>query len=342
MTRAPTRSRHASPLAARAAWLVPVLLALLGAAAVLALGFGAVRTPPLDVLHALLGSGDELTQRILVELRLPRVLLAALTGAMFAASGVMLQGVVRNPLASPDLVGVGAGAGLAMTLLLLAFPGAPAWALPWGAFLGAWGGFALVVLLARHAGNLSPVRLALVGVAVGAALGAAQQLVIVRAPDGVGAALAFLTGTIYGADWERLWRVLPWGAALLPIALLLARRLDVLAFGEAVASSLGTRVELARGAALSVAVGLAAAAVTGSGVLGFVGLLAPHVARLLVGGLHARLLLVAMPLGALLVVLADTIGRSVLPPVEIPAGIITTLLGAPYFLWLLRRGARTT
>ncbi len=114
-------------------------------------------------------------------------------------------------------------------------PGAPAWALPWGAFAGAWAGFALVVLLARTGGRLSPVRLALIGVAVGAALGAAQQLVIVRAPDGVAGALAFLTGTIYGADWERLWRVLPWAAVLLPAAFALTRRLDVLSFGEGVA-----------------------------------------------------------------------------------------------------------
>lgn len=321
----------------RALALAPALLAALLLLAVLALGLGAVRTPPGEVLRALFGAGDELTTRILFELRLPRVLVAALTGAMFAASGAVMQGVVRNPLASPDLVGVGAGAGLAATVMLLALPAAPAWALPVGAFAGAWLGFALVYLLSRTANGVSPVRLALVGIAVGAALGAAQQLVIVRAPDGVASALAFLVGTVYGADWPRLARVLPWAVVLLPAALVLARRLDVLSFGEKVATSLGTRVDLARGVALSVAVGLAAAAVTGSGILGFVGLVAPHLARLLVGGLHGRLLPVSMLLGALLALGADTIGRSALPPLEIPAGIITTLVGAPYFLWLLRR-----
>ncbi|WP_043816964.1 FecCD family ABC transporter permease [Deinococcus maricopensis] len=320
----------------RVAVLLPLLLAALLLLAVVALGLGAVRTPPADVLRALTGAGDELTSRILLELRLPRVLVAALTGAMFAASGVILQGVVRNPLASPDLVGVGAGAGLAATVLLLAAPAAPAWALPVGAFVGAWLGFAAVYLLSRGPGGLSPARLALIGIAVGSALGAMQQLVIVRAPDGVASALAFLVGTVYGADWPRVTRVLPW-AALLPASMLLARRLDVLSFGEDIATALGTRVNVARGVALSVAVGLAAAAVTGSGILGFVGLIAPHLARLLVGGLHARLLPLAMLLGALLALGADTVGRALLPPLEIPAGIVTTLIGAPYFLWLLRR-----
>nr|WP_051935608.1 iron ABC transporter permease [Deinococcus sp. YIM 77859] len=326
--------------ARRTRLLLPALAALLLLVGTVALGVGAVRTPPLEVLRVLAGGGDELARRILIELRLPRVGVAALSGAMFAASGAVMQGVVRNPLASPDLIGVGAGAGLAATVLLLLAPASPPWALPWGAFAGAWAGFALVVGLARTGGGLSPVRLALIGVAVGAALNAAQQLVIVRAPDGVASALAFLAGTIYGADAARFARLLPWAAVLLPASLLLTRRLDVLAFGESVAASLGTRVDLARGVALTVAVGLAAAAVTGSGILGFVGLLAPHLARLLVGGLHGRLLPVAMLLGALLVLLADTLGRTLLPPLEVPAGILTTLVGAPYFLWLLRQQRR--
>ncbi|AFZ69270.1 FecCD family ABC transporter permease [Deinococcus peraridilitoris] len=322
--------------------LLPLLSVLLLSVSVLALGLGAVRTPPTEVLRVLTGGGDELTTRILLELRLPRILVGALTGAMFAASGTVMQGVIRNPLASPDLVGVSAGAGLAATILLLLVPSAPTWALPWGAFLGAWLGFAAVYLLARKGGRVAPVRLALIGVAVAAALGATQNLILIRAPDGIGGALAFLTGTIYGADWERLTRVLPWALILLPLSLLITRRLDVLAFGEQVATSLGIRVELARGLALTIAVGLAGAAVTGSGILGFVGLLAPHLARLLVGGLHARLLPVALLLGAILVIGADTLGRALLPPIEIPAGILTTLIGAPYFLWLLRRSARTS
>nr|WP_221276941.1 iron ABC transporter permease [Deinobacterium chartae] len=321
--------------------LLPLLLAALLLVSVISLGIGAVQTPPLEVLRALTGSGEELSRRILLEFRLPRLLVAALCGAMFAASGAILQGVVRNPLAAPDIIGVNAGAALAAVLVMLAIPSAPTWALPWGAFLGAWLGFALVYLLARKDGSVAPVRLALVGVAVGAALGGAQQLILVRAPDGVGQALTFLTGTVYGSDYERVLRVLPWAAALLPLAVLLARRLDLLSLGDAVATGLGVRVELSRAVLLSVAVGLAAAAVTGSGLLGFVGLIAPHVARLLTGARHLLLLPVAMLMGALLVVVADALGRGLLPPVEVPAGIFTTLVGAPYFLWLMRRQSRS-
>lgn len=330
------------------AWLIG--LGLLGVTAllgVLALGLGAVATPAGDVLAALLGGGDSLTRQLVLELRAPRIGVALLCGAMFAASGAMMQGVIRNPLASPDLIGVGAGAGLAATLFLLAWPGAPPGGLPWAALAGAWVGFGLVLLLAREwrglksgrGDSLHPVRLALVGVAVAAALGAAQQLVLVRAPDGLGAALTFLTGTVYGADSLRLTRVLPWALVLLPAGLLLARTLDVLNLGEDLAVSLGTRVNAMRLLCLAVAVALAGAAVTGAGILGFVGLLAPHLARLLVGGRHGRLLPVSVLLGALLVLAADTLGRALLPPLEVPAGIFTTLVGAPYFLYLLRRTA---
>ena len=319
-----------------------LLFALTAALTVLALGLGAVRTPPADVLQVLLGRGDDLTRQLVVDLRLPRILTALLTGAMFAASGTIMQGVIRNPLASPDLIGVGAGAGLADTLFLLAWPAAPAGGLPWAALAGAWGGFGLVLLLSRAWGGLQqgrrhPVRLALVGVAVAAALGAAQQLVLVRAPDGLGAALSFLTGTVYGADSTRVAHLWPWALVLLPLALLLSRTLDLLNLGEDLATSLGTRVGTARLLCLGVGVALAGAAVTGAGILGFVGLLAPHLARLLVGGKHVRLLPVSMLLGAALVLAADTLGRSLLPPVEVPAGIFTTLVGAPYFLYLLRK-----
>ncbi|ADY27700.1 ABC-type transporter, integral membrane subunit (plasmid) [Deinococcus proteolyticus MRP] len=311
-----------------------------------ALGVGAVPTPPADLWAALSGQPGEtadLTRRLVFDLRLPRVVAALLGGAMFAVSGTILQAVVRNPLASPDLVGVGAGAGLAVILLLLVLPDAPGWLLPWGAFLGAWGAFLLVLALAHSGGagggaRLPPVRLALLGVAVGAACGALGQLALLRAPDHVGGALAFLAGTVYGADWARAGRALPWALTLLPAAWLLGRRLDLLALGEDTALALGHRVTMGRYGALLVAVGLAAAAVTACGVLGFVGLVAPHLARLLAGNLHGRTLPVSALLGAALVLAADTLGRILSPPLEVPAGLITTLLGAPYFLYLLRRG----
>nr|WP_240741562.1 iron ABC transporter permease [Deinococcus sp. KSM4-11] len=341
MTALPTTPRFTT---ARAVALGVLLAAATVVIAVLALGVGAVKTPVGEVVQVIFGHGDALTRQLVLDLRAPRIVVAVLAGAMFAASGAMMQGVIRNPLASPDLIGVGAGAGLAATLYLLAWPGSPPGGLPWAALVGAWVGFGLVLLLAREwngqrVNTLHPVRLALVGVAVAAALGAVQQLVLVRAPDGLGAALTFLAGSVYGADAARAARLLPWALVLLPAALLLARTLDVLNLGEDLATSLGTRVNAARLLSLTVAVALAGAAVTGAGILGFVGLLAPHVARLLVGGRHARLLPVSMLLGALLVLAADTLGRTLLPPLEVPAGLFTTLVGAPYFLSLLRRSA---
>ncbi|GHG11437.1 iron ABC transporter permease [Deinococcus piscis] len=313
------------------------------ALAFFALGVGAVPTPPADLWAALSGQPGEaadLTRRLVFDLRLPRVVAALLGGAMFAVSGTILQAVVRNPLASPDLVGVGAGAGLAVTLLLLALPDAPGWLLPWGAALGAWGAFLAVLALARDGARLPPVRLALLGVAVGAACTALGQVVLLRASDHLGGALAFLAGTVYGADWARVGRALPWALTLLPAAWLLSRRLDLLALGENMALALGHRVTLGRYGTLLVAVGLAASAVTLCGVLGFVGLVAPHLARLLAGSLHGRTLPVSALLGAGLVLAADTLGRVLSPPLEVPAGLITTLLGAPYFLYLLQRTAR--
>ena len=314
------------------------LALLLITTCIVSIGIGAIRIAPLEVLRALGDSSGSVNARIVNELRLPRVIVAAICGALFAVSGAMLQGVVRNPLASPDLVGVGAGAGTAAVVTLILLPNAPAWLLPVGAFVGAWLGFALVIWLSVNNGQVTPLRVALIGVAVGAVLGAVQQLVLIRAPDSIGQALSFLAGTVYGADWSRVSSLLPW-LALLPIAWLLAGKLDVLAFSDEVSKSLGMRLMPARIACMSVAVALAAAGVTGAGVLGFVGLIGPHAARLLIGSRHSVLLPVSALLGALLVVIADALGRGLLPPLEIPAGIVTTLIGAPYFLLLMRRQA---
>ncbi|ADD29169.1 FecCD family ABC transporter permease [Meiothermus ruber] len=332
----------------KAAWaglklaIIPLLTLGLVVVGIAALGVGAVRMSFAEVLQALghLGHAEDTHARILYDLRMPRILVGALCGAMFAASGAILQGVVRNPLASPDIVGVAAGAGLAAVFTLILLPQAPLWALPVGACLGGFLAFVLVYLLSIRTGEVLPIRLALIGVAVEASLDALRRLILVRADDGVAQALTFLVGTVYGADWERLWRVLPFALLLIPLALVLHQKLDVLSFGDATAKSLGMRLELGRLVALLLGVALASVAVTGTGILGFVGLIAPHAARLLVGSRFHLLLPVSLLLGAILVVVADTLARGLVPPLEIPAGLLTTLVGAPYFLYLMRRVGR--
>ncbi len=316
--------------------IISLLLIIAVLCSIVSIGIGAIRIAPLEVIQALFDSSGSINARIVQELRLPRIFVALICGALFAVSGTMLQGVVRNPLASPDLVGVGAGAGVFAVITLILLPTAPSWLLPVGAFIGAWLGFALVLLLAYKNNEIAPVRVALIGIAVGAALGAVQQLILVRAPDEIGRALTFLAGTVYGADWSRVERLLPW-LVLLPMAWLCSSKLDLLAFSDDVARGLGMRLLLARVVCMSVAVAMAAAAVTGVGVLGFVGLIAPHAARLLIGSSHALLIPTSALLGAILVVCADALGRGLIPPIEVPAGILTTLIGAPYFLILMRQ-----
>jgi ABC-type Fe3+-siderophore transport system permease subunit len=328
-------SKAVTPRAGIIFWLI-LLLVLSG---IISLGIGAVQIAPFDVLLALFDSSDALASRVVQELRLPRVLMALICGAFLAVSGTMLQAVVRNPLASPDLVGVGAGAGVFAVMTLIFFPTAPVWLPPLAAFVGAWLGFALVLLLAQQGGQVIPLRVALIGIAVSAALGALQQLILLRAPDDLSRALIFLVGSVYGANWSRVEGLLPWLGGLL-VACLLAKKLDLLAFSDDVVCGLGMRLWLTRVICMSLAVALAAAAVTGAGLLGFVGLIAPHAARLLVGSKHAVLLPTSALLGAVLVICADALGRALIAPTEIPAGIFTTLIGAPYFLFLMWQQGR--
>ncbi len=273
---------------------------------------------------------------ILTNLRLSRVLVALLAGAGLGLSGALIQGVVRNPLASPDLIGVTAGAGLAATGLLLIFPEiAFAWLIP-AAIVGALSAMALMLWLVRDR-SLNPTRLVLVGIALSAWLGALTDWLLVSHPQQVNAALVWLTGSLWGRGWTHVWILLPWLLVLLPVTLLLALRLDLLALGDEAAEGLGSNVERTRKLALLLSVALAAVSVAVCGAISFVGLVSPHLARLLVGGAHRRLLPVAAMIGALLVLVADILARTIAPPIELPAGVLTSLIGAPYFLFLLTR-----
>jgi len=269
--------------------------------------------------------------------RLPRTVVALLAGAFLALAGVLLQGVVRNPLAGPEVLGLTQGAGLAAVAVMLLLPGTGDGPVQLAAIAGAGATVALVMLAAGR--DAAPVRLALVGVAVSGVAAALAAVAVHGAGLRGAAVLTWLTGSTYASGWATVLAALPGLALWLPAALL-ARPLDVLRLGDAHAAALGTRVAGTRRAALATAALAAGAAVAAVGPVAFVGLVAPHAARLLVGGRHAALMLVAPLLGGGLLAAADALGRSVLAPTEVPAGVVTALLGAPYFLALLALGGR--
>ena len=337
-TFAPSRRTPVARRAHRRWVLVTSMIVLAVIASFAGLCIGAIRVGPGDMLAALTGGGSPTAQQTL-HYALPRVLLCWFVGIALAVAGGVMQGVVRNPLAAPDVIGVTKGAGLGAMFLLLVAPGAPVIVLPIAAFLGGLIAAVAVYVLAYRRGT-TPVRLALVGIAVSAVCEAAIRFVLVRDPQNLNASLVWLTGSLFGRSMSAVYEIAPWVVVLVPLVLLCTRRLDVLALGDDLANGLGEPVERTRRLTLLLAVALASAAVAVSGTVGFVGLVAPHVARRLVGGRHMASLPVAALFGVLLMLIADTAGRGLAPPLEIPAGLVTAAVGTPYFLYLLARSAK--
>ncbi|MUK88235.1 iron chelate uptake ABC transporter family permease subunit [Ornithinibacillus sp. L9] len=313
--------------------ILPIVIILLS---IISTGIGAVYIKPWDVFAVLIGTGAEMDTFIIENFRVPRIILALLIGSGLAVSGTILQGLVRNPLASPDVIGITKGAGLAAIIVIILFPKAPSIVLPVAAFAGAMVvAFILFVLVYKQ--GVQPTTLALGGVALGALCHAGIQYFMIKYPLEINAALIWLTGSLWSSSWEHIIGTLPWIIVLLPLTIFLAIKLDILNLGDDVAQGLGENVTRVRLLMLTIAVALAAACVAAVGSIGFVGLIAPHMARRLVGIKHKYLLPVSALIGSLLVVVADSIGRGLIPPKEIPVGIVIAVIGAPYFLYLLRR-----
>ncbi|MFG3339524.1 iron ABC transporter permease [Glycomyces sp. NPDC048151] len=280
-------------------------------------------------------TGDSYTW--IIDQRYPRVLAAVLAGAALACAGAVTQGVLRNPLAEPGLLGVTAGAGVGAVALITWVPSAGAWTVTGVAAVGGLGAFALVYALAWR-GGLDTSRLVLIGIGVWS-FGMAAITIIILASDpwNIPKAMTWLSGTTYGRTADRL---IPLAAALvvvLPLILAHRKEIDLLALDDDTPRVLGVRLERTRLLLLGSAAVLTAAAVAVVGVIGFVGLVAPHLARALVGSRHTRVLPVSVFLGVLLVSVADTLGRTVIAPAQIPAGLVCALIGTPYFIWLLWR-----
>lgn len=305
-------------------------LVLLLVLSYLSLRFGAVKTT-FDQILAEFQAGTG----FVFDYRLPRLLIAILIGINMAVAGSILQGVTRNPLAAPDLIGVSAGGGLAAVVLLLLVPDFHPMLLPVFAFGGAVVAGGIVYLLSWKKGGVQPARLALTGVALSAGIQALITLLIVKYAPSASQALIFLKGSLYARSWQHVEMLWPWTLLGLVVALCSYRQLNLLLLSEESVRSLGMRIERVRLFLIVIAVALAGSAVAVAGTIGFVGLVIPHLTRMLVGNDFRYVLPSSALLGAMLVVLSDTVGRTILPPAEVPAGIITALLGAPYFVYLL-------
>jgi ferric citrate transport system permease protein len=310
------------------------LLALIVSLATM--GLGAFRVPQPQAIQALFGHGSEDQIRTVRDFELPRILIAWLAGGSLAVAGAVIQGVIRNPLAAPDVIGVTKGAGLAVVVLLLIYPSAAVSYLPLAGFVGGVLAMAIVYLFAYRRGTTA-VRLALVGIAVSAMCESLIRYVMIDKQQAVGTALVWLTGSLAHVDMTSVWQFLPWVVVLVPICMFSSIKLDLLGLGDDLAAGLGVGVERTRRFTLLIAVMLASSTVAVMGTIAFVGLIAPHIARRLVGSRHIVLLPASAGVGALLVLVADAIGRGAHPPVELPAGMITALIGAPYFVYLLSR-----
>jgi iron complex transport system permease protein len=331
------------PISFRVNWRVPLVLLVLslltGLVLLINIGRGEYPIAPLEVFKTIFGFGAVNPDHAFVinTLRLPRSITAFLVGTGLAVSGAILQGLTRNPLAAPDIVGINAGASLAAVGLIILAPAAPAILLPIAAFGGALSVAVLVYLLAWGQGN-SPMRLVLVGIGIAAIAGALTTLMLaVGEINSASQALIWMAGSVYGSTWTQIATLLPWLIVLLPLAWLLSRDLNVLHLGSQVAQGLGSQVRWQQTRLLCISVALAGATAAAAGNVGFVGLMAPHLARQLVGASYEGLLPTAALLGGLMVTLGDLIGRTVFPPTELPCGVITSIVGAPYFLYLLYR-----
>lgn len=271
---------------------------------------------------------------VLMEYRLPRLLLAMFVGATLAVAGVLVQGIVRNPLASPDILGVNHAASLASVGALLLLPALPVMALPLLAFVGGMAGLLLLRWLAPSRG---PVRLALTGIALSACWGSLTDYLLLTRPQDLNSALLWLTGSLWGRDWRFVSVAVPLLLVLLPLSLRYCRDLDLLALGDARAATLGVNIQRTRFCGLLLAVAMTATAVAACGPISFIGLVVPHMVRSLTGGRHRWLMPLSALTGALLLVVADLLARTLHPPLELPAGVLTAIIGAPWFVWLLVR-----
>ncbi len=335
------------PLRFRWGWLTATLAVLL-VAIFAGITIGPAGITPGQVMVELIGSGlggrpstlSSIQQAIIWEIRLPRVVLGGMVGGLLALSGASYQGVFRNPLADPYLLGVAAGGGLGATVVIALAPATTSILLPLAAFVGALGAVALTYAVGRSIGGRSAVSLILAGVAVAAFFTAVQTYILQRNADTIRQVYSWILGLLATTGWREVLALIPY-AIVCGAGLLLHRRLlDVMSVGDEEVDSLGVSAARVRTTVVVFATLATAAAVAVSGLIGFVGIVIPHTVRLLVGVSYRSLLPISVIAGAAFLILADLAARTVVSPAELPIGVITAFVGAPFFMLVLRTTRR--
>ncbi|MFD7380138.1 FecCD family ABC transporter permease [Streptomyces anulatus] len=335
-TRTPPDAVTRRPAGVRLLWLLLSVLAL-AAVMVASVALGSRDVPWSDVVAAL-GGADDTLGRAAATKRIPRTVLAVVIGAALGLAGGVMQGVTRNPLADPGILGVNMGASLAVVTAVAFFGLTSPTGYIWTAIVGAaFSALFVYTVGTLGRGGATPLKLALAGAATSAAFASLVSAIILPRNDIAGSFKLWQIGGVGGASFERIGQVMPFLAVGFAVCLLSARALNSLALGDELAAGLGERVALARAVAAIGAVLLCGAATAVAGPIGFVGLVVPHTCRLLVGVDHRWLLPLSAALGGVLLTAADVVGRIVARPSEIDVGIVTALIGAPFFIYIVRR-----
>lgn len=325
-----------TPLAQKRKWTIILLPILLVVGSIGSLMIGQVSFTVSEVLSGIFVDDDSLARRIVWEIRFPRILLAIVVGMCLAMSGAILQAIMQNPLADPGVIGVTSGAGVMAVLVMIVFPGYMIY-LPIAAFLGAFIAAMIVYILSMKKGGTSPMRIILVGIAVNAITGAGTNAMMILYSDRVQAVLPWLSGGLMGVGWAQFDTVAVYALVAFLLALYCIKHIRIMRLGDEMAKLLGHNVERSRFLLIIISTLLAGIAVSVAGLVGFVGLVVPHILRLIIGGEYKYLLPASAFGGALLVVVADSIARSLFNPTEIPVGILLAFIGGPYFLYLIHR-----
>ena len=318
--------------------ILSIFVALFVASFFFSVGNGAVKISPLGIIKSILYGRDTVNYQIIWNVRLPRTIAAALVGICLSLAGAILQGIMRNPLAGPNIIGVSSGGGFAALIILILFP-QYYYLVPIGAFAGALVSTLFIYFLAWKEGIL-PTRLVLAGVAVSSLFTAGTNGLMTFFPDRVSGVISFMVGGLSAITWQHVRMIAPYTMIGAIFVLFLPNKLNILMLGDEVATGLGIRVERTRFAFIILSSLLAGAAVSVVGLLGFVGLIVPHMTRLFIGSDYRYLFPGTIFLGASIVMICDTLARIIFAPMEIPVGIIMSVLGVPFFLYLLRERER--